>query len=349
MQLALEDGFDNRIVAVDNDIIVRVINAYNKAKKDQKIAADEYQVGDIWSPIYDAHMKEITSALSNNDVNEVAKIYGNFFREPCSWGLHGLPVDMKSAYFSGNLTEENFKLYIADSVHRIDLWAKTIGKSCPIRDLKTPIIGNPYGYYIDGEFIRSGVDYQHYYATMIKRLTKSKSHQFILELGGGFGGLADFLIRDTKNLTYIDVDLPENMALTAFYLLSAYPDKNIALFGEIDHITSDLSNFDAVILPNFAIQDLKDNSIDLSFNSYSLAEMPLITVNNYINHFSRITTKFIYHVNHTKFSTVKADDFEIDLEKFELISRAPALWNMGRNNNMDEFEYIYKNKNLSFS
>lgn len=352
MELALKNGLDDRIGSVvDVDNIERIVIAYNKAKSSQKVAADHYQVGDLWSPIYDKHMKEITAALTSENVNEVGKIYANFFREPCSWGLHGLPVeDMNATYFSGRVSEEYFNLYMKDALNRIEIWLNTVGKTSPISDLETPIIGNPYGYYLDETFIRAGVDYQHYYATIIKRLTNnSNAQKFVLELGGGFGGLADFLLRDTPGLTYIDVDLPENMALTAFYLLSAYPNKKIALYGEIDHTTEDLSQYDAVLLPNFSIADLKDDSIDLSFNSYSLAEMPLETVTNYINHFNRITTKFIYHVNHTKFSTVKADDFPIDLDKFEVISRAPALWNMGRDSNMDEFEYIFKNKKLGFA
>ena len=45
----------------------------------------------------------------------------------------------------------------------------------------------------------------------------------------------------------------------------------------------------------------------------------------------------------------ESDDFAFDFDKFELISRAPALWNMARNKDMDEYEYIYKSKHLSFN
>ena len=349
MFLTTDNGFADQKTTTDPHIIRRVINAYNKAKIAQKNAAQEYQVSYMWLPIYEGYMNEIIAALSREDEEGVAKIYGNFFREPCSVGLHGMPVDMASTYFSGNISEESKGLYVADLMHRFDIWINSIGKTLPISALQTPIVGNPYGCYIDGTFFRSGVDYQHYYATMISRLIRSKGHKFVLELGGGFGGLAHFLMRDNTDLTYIDVDLPENMALSAFYLLSAFPEKNIALFGEVDLSTEDLSKFDAVILPNFAIEDIKSDSIDLSFNSYSLAEMSLSTVTNYLNHFNRISTKFIYHINHTKVSAVKADNFNIDLNKFELISRAPALWNMARNSEMDEFEYIYKAQNLSFN
>ena len=46
---------------------------------------------------------------------------------------------------------------------------------------------------------------------------------------------------------------------------------------------------------------------------------------------------------------MKADEFKVDLNKFELVYRAPALWNMARNIEMDEFEYLFKNKSLVFA
>jgi putative sugar O-methyltransferase len=349
MHLSVDNGFVDRKVDVDVNVINRVIKSYNFAKSLHKTASDVYQVGYMWLPIYQQCMQTVMAALSSEDHAKVANIYGNFFRESCTIGLHGMPVDMQTCYFSGNISEQNKGLYIADLMHRFSIWINSIGKSCPFEALATPDIGNPYGCYIDGKFYRAGVDYQHYYATIISRLTRSKKHRSVLELGGGFGGLAYFLIRDNPDITYIDADLPENMAVTAFHLLSAFPDKKIALFGEIDLKTADLSAFDAILIPNFAVEDLADNSVDLAFNSYSLAEMSPNTISNYAQHFSRISSKFIYHINHTSVSAVSADDFNFDLMKFELISRAPALWNLARNKDMDEYEYIYKAKTLNFS
>lgn len=349
MFLTIDNGFAERKVNVDNKIINRVIQSYNKAKEMQRSAAEEYQVSNEWLPIYSSCMNEVIEAMTNRDSTRLSEIYGNFFRDPCSVGLHGMPVDMFTNYFSGNISDYNKDRYITDLMHRFTMWHDSIGKTCSIDNLNSPIIGNPYGCYIDGVFYRAGVDYVHYYATIISRLIRNENQKFVLELGGGFGGLAYFLMRDNSKLTYIDVDLPENMALTAFYLLSAFPNKNIALFGEIDITKTNLDQFDAVILPNFCIADIKSDSVDLVFNSYSLAEMSLNNVNNYVNHISRISSKFIFHVNHTKTATVTSDSFGFDFNKFELISRAPALWNMGRNSNMDEFEYIYKNKHLTFS
>lgn len=348
MLLSIENGFANREMEVDPQIIRRIIKAYNLSKAAQKNAGEAYQVGYMWLPIYEGFMKEIMAALSSENVEAVSKIYRNFFREPCSVGLHGMPVDMFKDYFSGHITDDNKGKYVADLMHRFNIWLTSIGKTMPLSALKAPDVGNPYGCFIDGEFYRAGCDYQHYYATMISRLVRGPKHQFVLEIGGGFGGLAYFMVRDNPGLTYIDVDLPENMALASFFLLSGAPDKKIGLYGEVNLQTDDLSQYDALILPNFAIQEIKDNAIDLCFNSYSLSEMPMPTVTNYMSHFNRISSKFIYHINHTSVGGIKADDFAVDYNKFELISRAPALWGEACNPKMDEYEFLYKAKNLSF-
>ncbi|MEV4782194.1 putative sugar O-methyltransferase [Burkholderia sp. LMU1-1-1.1] len=349
MYLTVDNGFIERPSVADRAIVERVMTAYNKAKAVQKDAAEEYQVSHMWLPIYQGFMGDLMATMEHRDVDKLAHIYANFFRDRSTIGIHGMPVDMESTYFSGNISEDAKGKYLADVMHRMNIWLDSIGKTHTLDALETPNVGNPYGFYIDGKFFRAGVDYQHYYATIIARLIRGKEHKTVLELGGGFGGLGHFLMRDNPDLTYIDVDLPENMALSAYYLLSGCPDKKIALFGEIDLATADLTQYDAVVLPNFALAELKDDTVDLAFNSYSLAEMSLNNVANYVKQFSRLSRKFIYHVNHTAIPPVKADDFAFDFDKFELISRAPALWNMARNKDMDEFEYIYKSKHLSFN
>jgi hypothetical protein len=131
-------------------------------------------------------------------------------------------------------------------------------------------------------------------------------------------------------------------------LLSAFHEKKIGLYGEVNLSSANLEEYDIILMPNFEISKIKNDSGDLIFNSYSLAEMSSETIDEYISHFNRIAKKFIFHVNHTRDSVIKANDFKIDLNKFELLYRAPALWNKARNKDMDEFEYLYKNKQLTF-
>jgi hypothetical protein len=56
----------------------------------------------------------------------------------------------------------------------------------------------------------------------------------------------------------------------------------------------------------------------------------------------RIVGEYILHVNHNKLSEVVADSFGIDPQQFDLLYKIPAFWNLGRNDKMDEYEYLYK-------
>ena len=326
---SVEDGFAQKRNDVQDPLIFeRIIRSYNKAKAVQFDSPGFYQVSNEWLPIFEVYLGEVMATLKNGNVDRLKSIYNNFFRDPCSVGLHGLPLDMFKCFFSGHISDRHKKLFLTDVLYRHRLWKNLVGPSFGIESLESPLRGNPYGYYIGRTFIKAGSEYQHYYAILIEKLVRGDCHKTVVELGAGYGGMAYYLVRDNSDLTYIDFDLPENVALTAFYLLTCFPDKKIALFGEMDLSQDKVEDYDLILMPNFEIHKVKDQSVDLTFNSYSLAEMSKETIENYIHHFNRFTNKFIFHVNHNRNSVVRADEFSIDLDKFDLIVRAPALWNL---------------------
>jgi SAM-dependent methyltransferase len=340
----LERGFvdrRDRAAHVPDSVYDRVIASYNKAKSLQPSAGPCFSPSNEWLPIYESFIGEVMSVMKAGNRARLREIYGNFWRDPCSTGLHGLPLDMKKYYFSGPIGDIAAKLVLMDSIHRYELWRSLVGKSQSITDLAAPEIGNPYGMYFDDTLVNCGF-YIPYYAQLIGRLTRSRGRRTVLELGGGYGGLAYFLLRTQANLTYLDFDLPENMALTAHYLLSAFPEKKILLFGEAELGPEVLGNYDAIIQPSFEIGKIANRSVDLAFNSYSLAEMSADTIRLFISEFMRVVKTYILHVNHNKVSRVIADDFGIDPMKFDLLYKIPALWNMGLNPDADECEYLYK-------
>jgi len=333
---------DNRKVLDDVDIIKRIVKAYKKAKAGQKSAPEIYQVGNEWLPIYEKHLKIVMQALENEDIPSLQAIYQNFWRDPCSTGLLGLTGDMKKHYFGRRIQRRYKKLYLFNSLHRMKLWRSLMGRDTSLAELASPAIGNPYYYSIDGHMIKAGSDYLHYYASSIGRLTNTSQKRVVVEIGGGYGGMAYYLLRDQTNLSYIDFDLPENMALTAYYLLNAFSEKKAVLYGEAELTPDCIAKNDMVIMPNFELEKIATNSVDLVFNSYSMAEMSPRTIAQYIAMISHITRKYFLHVNHTRHSLVTADEFGINPNQFKLIYKLPALWNAGINPDMDEYEYLYE-------
>jgi len=146
------------------------------------------------------------------------------------------------------------------------------------------------------------------------------------------------------NYCYIGCDLPENTCLAAFFLKSLLPNKKIKLVSDLNIEQFDFSQYDIILISNYDIENLPNNIIDLSYNSYSLAEMHLEAVVNYTNHISRITKDFIFHINHSKHSAVSAGNFNIDLKKFNLVEKKLAIWNRYINKLSDEHEYLYEKR-----
>lgn len=342
----VEKGFVDRTEKIQDDsaLLNRICEAYNKAKDVQQHVSPIYRPSNEWLPIYEKPLKEVITALTNRDIDNLSRIYGNFWRDPCSCGLIGFPLDMEKCFFGAQIEQRNKMLFLNDALYRYRLWHSLLGKTHTTADLDSPWIGNPYGYFIDDKFIKLASDYQHYYATEIGRLIKAETSKCVVEMGGGFGGMAYYLIRDNPDLTYVDLDLPENMALTAYYLLKAFPDKKILLFGEEKLSDESIQDYDIIIMPSFEIGNLSTNSTSLVFNSYSLAEMSKETIDTFIAEFTRLICEkgYFLHVNHNKNSLVVADDFGVNPAQFDLLSKTPALWNKGGISRTDEYEYLYR-------
>lgn len=281
-------------------------------------------------------------ALLSENIPELQRMYQNFFRDPCSAGLVGLPVDMQKTFFSGIIQEQYKKYFLADVLHRYDLWKKRTANAFPAQTLASPSVGNPFGYTMDGVFIRSGADYHHYYAHTIQQLLASGENRTVVELGGGFGGMAYFLLRDRPDITYIDFDLPEGVALASYFLLKSLPGRNITLYGEADLNSASLASPGIFMMPSFEIMRMPTKSAAVSFNSYSLAEMSPSTIRVYIEQLARITCGHLLHINHNRNAVLTADHFGIEQYGFTLTHRELAGWTVAINPDSDELEYIYQ-------
>lgn len=323
--------------------ILRIIKAYKLAKSKQALSHSKYQVGNEWRPIYDQFMQNSINTFLTGDVNSINYLFSNFFRLPVSTGLHGLHFDMVEKYMNEDrsILPDDLKIYMDSIVHNLNL----LIRNCPnitVDKLKRPNLGNTYGYYVDDHFISVCADYQYYQANKVLTLLKDIQRPKVVELGGGFGGFAYFLLRDRSDLVYMNFDLPEVLALASYYLLASHPDKKFALYGEIELENIDLNDFDAILFPNFEIEKIKENSVHMAFNSYSLAEMEIDAINNYISIFCNISNKFIYHLNHCSGSKLSSDLFPLNYSKFQLIHRSPALWGRHAHGGIiDHHEFIY--------
>jgi putative sugar O-methyltransferase len=342
-------GFAERLRTQEDDapLLHRICTAYILAKEGQRQAGATFNVSNEWLPIYERQLGPVMRALSSRDIASLRGMYQNFYRDPCSTGLAGLPVDMQKHFFGKQIEDKYRHLFLIDALHRHELWKEETRNAYPADALVSPDIGNPYGFFVGGTFVRAGSDYQHYYATTIHSLLNSAqepgaAQRVVVELGGGFGGMAYYLLRDTPAVTYIDFDLPENLALASYYLLKAFPALPTTLYGEGELTPRLLCESRIILMPSFAIKKLADRTATVCFNSYSLAEMSPSAVEEYMSHIARLTRGYFLHVNHARDAQAKADEFVRPEHRFSLLERRVAGWNLGRNPATDELQFLYK-------
>ena len=268
-----------------NEIIKRIIVAYNKSKKAQENAPLAYQVGGDWNIIINKDYGDLIKNLQRQDIEGVKSILKNFCRV-CSRGL-----EMSSDYES--LMKNNFFYHSYFYLYRfnrsLDIWRKYVRDA--LNELNFPNIGNPFGMNINGNLIPICSIRHNYYAKKLLALSTNIKNPVICEIGGGFGGMAYYLLKKEK-IKYINFDIPEIVAIISYFLMLAYPNKKFKLFSE------NIGDADITLMPNFEFPKLKDNSVDIVFNSHSFIEMDDYTILEYIKQINRVCKRYFLHINH---------------------------------------------------
>jgi len=107
----------------------------------------------------------------------------------------------------------------------------------------------------------------------------------ILEIGGGYGGLAYHLKHIVTQTNYFICDIPEALLFSSLYLAIAQPEYSHTIYDGTDKNRSILcrSDFGFKFVPNFMFDDLvvANVKIDLAINTISFAEMSQKQVHYY--------------------------------------------------------------------
>lgn len=122
-------------------------------------------------------------------------------------------------------------------------------------------------------------------------LNKKKSEINILEIGGGFGRLAETVLNVYKNqVHYILVDaVPASLMYSYLYLKKTFPKLKIGFYYNNDKFIP--QKYDCYIMPSWHFEKLNKYTYDLSINIESMQEMNQFHVDYYLNLFNKITNK----------------------------------------------------------
>jgi hypothetical protein len=309
-------------------IIIEISISYKEAKIKQAKVDIPYKPGAEWGNLLEKGWREYIDAISNNDMNKLNLLLENFFRNNAISGF----------WDSGDVFNSFSKPIDLDVLLRADKMMKQyrvwqeIFPNTLLKELEVPNIGNPWGYRIDGILLYEPVFEYHFQANYFNQLLSNIRNPIILEIGGGFGGLAYQIRKLNPEIKYIGFDLPENILLQSYYLASAFPDARIYTYKnsskKFDRNTID--DYDIILLPNFELPYFESSVADLIINIRSLSEMPLDTIAAYFKEIDRIGCLYFFHENIYKqrldnYFGIPSGSFPA-LHNFQLVSFGESKW-----------------------
>jgi len=267
-------------------------------------------------------------------------MYANFFRDACSAGLIGVPYSLTKAYFDRQIKDIHRRYFLGDALSGIDYWKAATGNGFPLEVLAGPKVGNPFGIMIGGTLIRPGAAYQHYSAHKIASCLSSENAT-VAEFGGGFGGMAYYLLRDYPGVKYIDFDVPESLALTSYYLLRCFPHLRFLLYGESALTRETLASADVVLLPLFEMESLPSESVGVAFSSHAMSDISQRAINAYLKTIFRISTGGLLYMGNAQGSESIRNMTAEGQRLFRLDEMKPSGWNTHRFPKADEVECVF--------
>jgi putative sugar O-methyltransferase len=321
------DGFLSRIdeTSDDTNLLERICTAYIRAVKQQQLAPETYNATEWWQQVRQRSLGPVTQALLTRDIDALRRMYRNFFRDPCSSGLLGAPYGMSKAYFGGKIKDVHRRFYLSHVLYRFDYWMAQTGGRFALSDLAGPGIGNPFGVLIDGTHISVGSEYAHYCAHRVASLLDS-GVATVAEIGGGFGGMAYYLLRDRAGVTYLDFDIPESIALASYYLLKAFPQLKFLLYGEEELTKKAIAQADVVLMPAFELATMPSGSVDVTFSSHAMSDISPQAIVGYLNNIDQMSRGSFLYIGNRKASESISDLVRERYDSFELAETRSSGW-----------------------
>jgi len=333
------------------EVVKRIFQSYKKMKKDQQKASDLYLPSSLWQQQIDISFSSLTDALLSNDLDKFHFFLSNFGSWKQNTGIESnmlIRDKMKTLigrrYLKNEIFYKNFKNW---------KWIYNNRKS--ISSLTYPTYGNQSGAYIDKTFVGAGSFGNQHYGSILSGLLDDVKRPVVADLGGGYGKLAFFTLRDMSDSCFVDFDLPETLCLAAYFLMKSWPNKKVLLYGEEKYSEKSHSKYELIFMPSSEIENIGKNSIDLFINKNSLGEMTSKAAKNYVHHITN-STRYFFHMNHDIFPNVYSDnspgllgyEYPVPKDKFKLLFRYPDIWHVLYGGKidyyMDIFLYLYERR-----
>jgi len=274
------------------EAVTRVIEAYQQAMKEQVTAAPC-----MWDDI-GSRNNEFLKALEIGKFPDVSRILSHLFQSPVIWGLgkfdNKLLEDVQK-----NREKSHLQLRITDALVSLAQATGAARLTCVEQqgiephikalqvnlaelleateeragfEISSPEIGATYGCIVNNKLVTLDGVINAYIAYRLRQLGVGNTSN-VVEIGGGFGCLAEIVFRYT-GCPYFIYDLPWVAAIQGYFLIMSLPPGSIKLLGE--------SAGQVEVMPFWRFSDWPERSIDFLVNSDSLPEMGFETASDYV-------------------------------------------------------------------
>jgi putative sugar O-methyltransferase len=324
----------------------RIITAYKASKQAQRRASLPFQIRGLWEEWISVNYQELIAALEAEHIANLSALLENLYREQFTIGTGGYDNYRRYNTFLGSF----YIKYVWSSYRD-----KLLTLDGDPHDIRFPFVGNPTGVILDEHVISIETLRHAYHAIEIRELLRDIPKAVIAEIGGGLGGQAyQAVSMSAEQISkYLVFDIPEVASISSYFLLSAFPDKRVRLFGEGPVSTASDDEYDIAVFPHVAITQLPDSSVDLFYNSCSFSEMEGTTSREYLAIIERACRKYFLHDNHdTNFEFRNSDGSKSvnligsklipDSALFKRIFKKPRVHGLPEDRSFVHFEYLYE-------
>lgn len=332
------------------EVVERIYESFKKMKHDQKKANKIYLPSSLWQDDIDYGYRILSEATQSNKIENFHFFLSNFgaWNKPTGVEYNSL-ITNNSRTFIG-------KSYLRNGVFnsQLKLWNWYYNNKKNISSLNMPRHGNLQGANIEKNFVVPGSFWNEIYGSMLNDIVSNFNSPIICDLGGGYGKLAYYTLKELKNFSFIDFDLPETLCLAAYYLMMTFPDKKAYLYGESKFNNETLRDNQLIFLPSFEIEKIQDDTVNLFINRNSLGEMSGDTANHFIKIITKKTKNYFFHMNHNNFRNfylesddgLLNDEYRISEKEFKKLVKYPDLGHLmyrgGVDMNEDIFFHLYE-------
>tara|TARA_X000001036_G_C20628204_1_gene786034 strand:- start:202 stop:1365 length:1164 start_codon:yes stop_codon:yes gene_type:complete len=332
----------------DLPLAKRIFNSFKLMKSEQDHKSALYKPSSLWQSQINESYSFLLESYKNNDVEKFLYFLQNFGNWNKFLGVESQGLIKK--YNKNSLLKNFLKYEIFEG--QLNLW-KYFNKEKNLKEVELPKYGNQVGALVENNFVVIGSFSNHIYADILINYLDQNST--IMELGGGYGKFAYYILKKRKNFTYIDFDIPETLTLASYFLSKCFPNKKNFFYGEAEFDKNIEINHDLIFLPSWEIEKMNDNTVNLALNKNSLGEMDPLAAKNYLKHIHR-TSKYFFSMNHEYFRNHFSDgnkslinkEYNLDGKFKELIRYSDLGHLIYENNKIDYdnniFFYIFKKK-----